>query len=100
MTEEPLSDDNLGARLDALLRSHDTTAMGEILEYQDAHLEYIHAKYPGVVDLFELCFSLLAEISDGLNVADKSRRPSTRHRATQFRPLRLQPENLGNVVSP
>jgi len=82
--DAPLPNGDLGARLDALLESHDSLIMGAALEYQRANLAHVLAKYPVIVPLFELCFSLLAEITDGLNYADKSHWPPTRHRAIQF----------------
>lgn len=74
--------DPLQARLDALLESHDSPVMNEVLAYQRDHLRHA-TEYAGrTVALFELCFDLLVEIVDGLNYADKSRWP--KHRGTQL----------------
>lgn len=74
--------DPLQEGLDALLESHDSPIMSQVLAIQREHLAYVLQNYGRVVGLFELCFDLLAEIVDGLNYADKSEWP--KHRGTQL----------------
>jgi hypothetical protein len=68
LTMEPLQE-----RLDALLESHESPVMRDVLAYQRDHAAYVSQNYGRTVDLLELCFCLFAEIVNGLNYADKSR---------------------------